>query len=172
MIELYFDGSCNPNPGGIIGAGFVAKEQGMEIGSGSKNMEPGKNNTNNVAEYMALILGMDFLIKSEKTKENIIVYGDSLMVIRQMQRMIELSGSRSKRSGKGKYVPWYNMATEKLKLFSNIKFQWIPRESNSEADSLSVNYQYVEQMNVVAISEKEYKELLEIKDKYIRITQL
>ena len=59
----------------------------------------------------------------------IIVYGDSKLVIEQM------FGSWKIR--KGAYVPLALAAQRLLRQFKNIKGRWIPREKNEIADELS-----------------------------------
>jgi ribonuclease HI len=38
---------------------------------------------------------------------------------------------------KGYYISKYDEAKELVKLFKNIRFHWIPREQNEEANALS-----------------------------------
>ena len=85
--------------------------------------------SSNVTEYMALIAALELLIEKGLENEQIQVYGDSALVIQQMQGL--------KNIGNGFYVEQAVKCKELVKRFTNIRFQWIPREMNAEADSLA-----------------------------------
>ncbi len=128
---MNFDGSCDPNPGGRMGFGWVINwdnKKSATEGKGEKLRHP--ENTNNVAEYTALKEGILQYLKLGG-KGPLQVYGDSKLVISQM-------------SGKWK-VKNQNLATihkqinetiEKHNL--KVKFDWVPREKNSIADGLAM----------------------------------
>jgi ribonuclease HI len=134
-IKLYFDGSCGPiNPGGYMGYGFFLEdEEGTVLLEGNDFDFPHTNNSNNVAEYKALHLGLsqllDYLdIKNIKDYE-LEVLGDSKLVIMQC-----LGNWKIK---EGYYK---EMALKTKDLLSYIEkpfFRWIPREENTYADELS-----------------------------------
>lgn len=130
-LKLNFDGSCEPfNPGGNMGFGYLVTTEKDEVifrGSDSEPMNP--KNTNNVAEYRALCLGLAWLLDNDFEHEEIEVVGDSALVINQM------NGTWKARGGL-----YYNDYREALKLkeqFTNISFTWVRREFNTEADNLS-----------------------------------
>ena len=79
IVKASFDGACEPwNPGGHMGLGWVI--------DGTKHyeyVESGPGNTNNVAEYRALIRLLEAMI-SEKTPGNLIIIGDSKLVVNQV----------------------------------------------------------------------------------------
>ncbi|WP_407355178.1 ribonuclease HI family protein [Methanolobus sp. WCC5] len=131
MDTLNFDGSCDPNPSGIMGFGWIIHwSNGKADKEGSKEKKPSPANTNNVAEYTALKEGiLDYL--EHGGKGPLQVYGDSSLVINQM-------------SGKWK-VNNKNLAAIKEEILSVIKkhhlqvnFSWVPRERNSTADRLAM----------------------------------
>ena len=130
--HLYFDGSCDPNPGGRIGCGVYILRDGKYHHSISRLYSPekfGGSTSNNLSEYTALYLGLRYCI--ENSIKDVLVYGDSNMVIRQMSGEWKI---------KGKKKIYYNASIETQKLlekFNSIDFVWIPRESNSIADALS-----------------------------------
>src|SRR3990167_7241548 len=129
MIEIHFDGSCSPtNPGFTGGIGAV-----INLNAEKRTIsKPVKSNfiiSNNVTEYMALIAALELLIEKGLEQEWIQVYGDSALVIQQMQGL--------KNIGNGFYVEQALKCKELVKRFTNIKFQWIPREMNAEADALA-----------------------------------
>jgi ribonuclease HI len=131
MDTLNFDGSCDPNPGGIMGFGWIINwSNGKKPTEGSKEKKPSKFNTNNVAEYTALKEGIKNYIKLGG-KGPLQVRGDSKLVISQM-------------SGKWK-VKNENLAKIKEETDSiikkhnlKVKFTWVPREQNSIADRLAL----------------------------------
>ncbi|MFZ1087476.1 MAG: reverse transcriptase-like protein, partial [Terracidiphilus sp.] len=78
-VNASFDGACEPwNPGGHMGLGWVI--DGIEH---HEYIESGPGNTNNVAEYRALIRLLEAMI-SEKTPGNLIIIGDSKLVVNQV----------------------------------------------------------------------------------------
>lgn len=129
-LTLNFDGSCEPvNPGGRMGFGFVVKESKQVLHGGHGSQEAANINSNNVAEYMALICGLEWLIANGHTKDEIKVYGDSRLVINQMAGEWRAKG--------GMYFSKYELAISLRDQFTNISFQWVGRDQNSEADELS-----------------------------------
>jgi deoxyadenosine/deoxycytidine kinase/ribonuclease HI len=119
---LMFDGGSRGNPG-ICGAGHVIMFDGKQISSGSAIVAT--NNTNNYAEYMSLINGMNDA--SDHGIKDIIVKGDSLLVINQV------IGKWKIRS-----APLQNLHAEvidKLSQFDTISFHHVPREENKLADA-------------------------------------
>lgn len=131
MITVHFDGSCNPNPHGPIGWGSVIKNNGEIIAQLSDARGASIENSNNVAEYNALLAAMDYLIKNSLNREKITFYGDSTLVINQM------SGRWKKLPRSGMYAKIGIKTISKKPLFPNANYVWIPREENTEADALS-----------------------------------
>ena len=77
--KLFFDGCSKGNPG-IAGAGAVIyNELNKEIWS--KSSFVGKKETNNVAEYSGLILGLEEVVEMGGSIRNLIIKGDSKLVI-------------------------------------------------------------------------------------------
>lgn len=134
MIEAYFDGCCEPvNPGGTASYGVVILKDRRKIWEASKLFVPvrgrERETSNNVAEYSGFKAILDYLIEHGLTKSQIIVYGDSNLVIQQM-----FGNWRIKF---GYYVPIARLCKGMLKQFPYITGRWIPREKNSLADELS-----------------------------------
>lgn len=121
---LYFDGCSRGNPG-LSGAGAVLYEDGKEISS--RSVFIGNKETNNVAEYVALINGLEMAI--EKNIQELVVKGDSSLVINQM-----------KREWKVKHAGMMHYFTQARELDSKIKsvfYKYVPRERNTVADALA-----------------------------------
>ena len=77
---MNFDGCSKGNPG-PAGAGAVIYQNGIEIWGSCEFV--GKKETNNMAEYAGLILGMKEAVHRNIRK--IAIKGDSLLVIKQMR---------------------------------------------------------------------------------------
>jgi len=132
MIEVHFDGACEPrNPGGVAAYGYVCKVGLVVIGQGSGlACQPWTDNaSNNVAEYMGMVMALEFLICHGYIGSEVVVKGDSGLAINQM------NGNMSVRSDR--IVPLHRRAKELAGKFRDITFVWIPKEDNAEADSLS-----------------------------------
>ena len=85
--------------------------------------------TNNFAEYSALVRGLEQLIKLGAKQAK--VYADSELMVRQV-----LGVYRVKNAG---LKPLCHKAQELIKHFDSIEIQHIPREQNKAADALA-NY--------------------------------
>ena len=121
---LQFDGCSKGNPG-KAGSGAVIYKDKNEIWG--KSLFIGNKNTNNEAEYIGLIIGLEEAINMGI--QNLHVEGDSLLVIKQM---------------KGEYkVKSENLCKlyEKAKTFENqietVTYNHVYRDKNKRADMLS-----------------------------------
>ena len=129
---LYFDGLCEPvNPGGVATYGFVVyvgkakvKEGCGLVGAGML----GDDVSNNVAEYTALIRGMEYALSNCPT-EHLLVRGDSLLVVNQMLGKYAVKAQRM--------LPLNKQAVDLKNRLPSVEFEWVPRERNEEADALS-----------------------------------
>lgn len=141
MIEAYFDGCCEPvNPGGTASYGVVILKNGQEIFRASELFLPKKGReretSNNIAEYAGFKAILQFLLSNNLQGSQIIVRGDSNLVIQQMFRTLQNHGKLWKIK-QGHYVPVARECKELLKQFPYIAGEWIPREKNGLADELS-----------------------------------
>jgi ribonuclease HI len=128
MITIYFDGLCKPkNPGGVATYGYVIYKDGEKVKSGCGVVGSGAGMTNNVAEYSALKHAMEWVSRNS-VKDEIVIKGDSQLVIHQMNGTWQIKSATSK-----KFVPEIRRLMEGRKP----RFVWIPREQNAEADQLS-----------------------------------
>jgi len=136
MIEAWFDGCCEPkNPGGFAGYGAVVLDHGNKIWEMSGFLDKSPKTSNNVAEYMAFIQILEFLLKDGLNKRTITVRGDSRLVLYQMFEDPEIR--KPWRIKKGFYIPYARKAEKLLENFNKIRCEWIPREENGIADELS-----------------------------------
>lgn len=134
-IYLYFDGCCEPrNPGGTAGWGCFAVREKKTIFKASGIYTPKQEGqtSNNIAEYEALIRGMTELVERKLNHIPVVARGDSMMVVRQMSGDWKIK--------KGMYVKSATEALEIAESFTDISFEWIPREENQRADDLSKDH--------------------------------
>jgi probable phosphoglycerate mutase len=119
---MYTDGASKGNPGPSGGGAVIKSPLGVVLVELS---EPFGETTNNVAEYLALEMGL------KKCKElnikNLEVFMDSKLVVEQ------LSGR-----WKVKNKSLLNIHTRIKEItFEKITFNWIPRSENVHADQLA-----------------------------------
>ncbi len=130
MIQIFFDGLCEPrNPGGIATYAYVIKNpegQVLESGYGLAAEPYSSMSTNNVAEYTGLLCALRRGLEHDREG---IVMGDSALVIKQMKGEYRI---RSR-----KLIPLHAAAKRLMGMYRRIELRWIPREMNSEADSLT-----------------------------------
>lgn len=127
-FTLYFDGACRKNPSSLLGIGFLFKNLKEEIIFEHCEAINIENGTNNISEYMAMIKGLKYAYY-EKNIRNLIVKGDSLLVISQMNNNYKVKNEE--------LIKLHKEATELANKFDFIKFIHIKREENTEADLLS-----------------------------------
>ncbi len=122
-IEIYIDGASKGNPGpSSIGVVVCAK------GETIKNIASfiGRA-TNNVAEYTALIYGLQegLILGAESIKINT----DSQLLYRQLNKDYKIKSPN--------IVGLYNQATHLMSAFKSVSLKHIPRENNRGADKLA-----------------------------------
>ena len=124
MIEVYVDGLAEPNPGtGTYG--FVVYKDGKKLNEG--HGPAGEKVTNNYAEYVALIHALGSILWL--SEEQVTVKSDSKLLVNQMKEVWKQK--------KGVYLVKQREAKDLAKKFKSLKFVWIPREENTEADERS-----------------------------------
>lgn len=123
-IVLRFDGASKGNPGiGGSAAVLFKDNQPIEI---CYLYQP-KPVTNNVAEYMGLIGGLNMCLAKGYT--NIFVEGDSKLVMEQVFGSWKCTHRNM--------IPLQNEVKHLKTKFTSIYGRWIPREQNKEADLYS-----------------------------------
>ncbi|HEU5460638.1 MAG TPA: ribonuclease HI [Nitrososphaeraceae archaeon] len=141
-LTCTFDGMCQPvNPGGVACYGFTILEKKINkiyriYEEGGIAFKPfSKESSNNVAEYVALIKLLEWLLAKGYNKFSVLIQGDSQLIINQ------LSGKYKVKSEKLKI--YYEKTKILIKKFENIHIEWISRENNNEADALA-NKAYID----------------------------
>ncbi len=124
-LKLFTDGCARGNPGSA-GAGYVILDMtDKEIESGSKFL--GKNETNNQAEYGALIVGLSKCLKHSKGV--IHVYSDSELMVKQLKGVYKISKPHLRELAE-------NVRTL-VKVFQKVTFHHVKRDKNTKADDLA-----------------------------------
>lgn len=123
--DLEFDGSSKGNPGDG-GYGFVLVTEGNEF---TDSGYIGSNITNNVAEYTALVRGLERAQK--ESIGELSVNGDSELIIKQMTGEYGVHDD--------KLIPLYQRASNIASEFETIEFTHMSRENNKKADDLASN---------------------------------
>lgn len=127
VCEMYFDGASKGNPGPGGSGAVIFDSKGNQLNNTILLLCPNIPVSNNVAEYNGLIAGLEEAI--ELKIANLIVRGDSLLVIKQMNNEFKVKNDTLKELHK---------QAKKLELyFKNITYIHIPRENNKLADKLS-----------------------------------
>lgn len=125
-VTVFVDGLSEPSNPGTGTYGYVIYEEGKRLAEGSGLA--GYNVTSNYAEYTALVEALKKL-KSLGLEGDILVKSDSKLLVGQMDGTWKVKG--------GVYVSKLKEAKELLREFGFVRFEWIPREKNEEADLLT-----------------------------------
>lgn len=131
MIIINVDGLCEPrNPGGTATFGYIIRDlDGTILVKKSGVVGKGPAMSSNVAEYAALCEALEFLLKEGRESSAIEVRSDSQLVTNQM--------GGDWKFHKGLYAEKYREAKRLSAQFACLRFKWVPREENEEADRLS-----------------------------------
>jgi ribonuclease HI len=139
MYTLRFDGlfrilhdpeaSEKAMHGGFMSYGWLIFRGNALIAQGHGVYARGKNASSNLAEYLALIEGMEALRDLGVRHEPVEIIGDAKCVIDQMCGQAAVKSEQVK--------PLYRRAERLAQNFSRIRWTWLPRQKNREADRLT-----------------------------------
>jgi ribonuclease HI len=132
LIEVYFDGLCQPkNPGGIACYAFIVKSLGSTIYSdyGVVGKPFSEDSTNNVAEYTALVKALQWLLEKDLGSAKVEIKSDSQLVANQLTGHYKVKAKR--------IISLYKQVLLLKSKFQDIQIKWVPREENREADRLT-----------------------------------
>jgi ribonuclease HI len=129
-VHVHFDGACQPpRGGGVATFGYTIEGGGLDHEECGLATRPfSERATNNVAEYVAAIRALEWL-RERGYHDEVIVSGDSQLVIRQIQGEYEVR----KEHLKAYHARLLQLAAE----FRSVRYEWVPRASNARADALS-----------------------------------
>jgi ribonuclease HI len=132
LIEVYFDGLCQPvNPGGISCYAFIVKSDERIIHSdyGVAAKPFSEESTNNVAEYTALAKALQWLLANNFNSSKVEIKSDSQLVVNQLTGDYKVKARR--------ILPLFKHVLFLKTKFQDIQIKWIPRDMNREADTLT-----------------------------------
>jgi ribonuclease HI len=121
---LYADGACRGNPGPAGSGAALVDEEGHVVAEAVKYLGHG---TNNVAEYTALIIGLEMALKHEV--DDLEVRMDSKLVVEQMNGKWKVRDAKLR--------PLAIRAGELVARLPKVRIRHIPRDQNAIADLLA-----------------------------------
>ena len=123
VVTLYVDGAAKGNPG-PAGIGVLVELEGEVLKEYSGFL--GKA-TNNVAEYKALIKGLEIVRKLGAKRVNAI--SDSELIVRQMNGQYKVKNE--------KLLPLYQSARDLVGSLDAFRIRHVSRSENQHADRLA-----------------------------------
>ena len=163
VITVRFLGQCLPrNPGGIACSAYIIRNKEGHLLHESCGLaaEPNSpSSTNSVATYTALIRALEWLIKNGYSNDIIKVYGNSKLVISQINEgEVGAISSTNKNNISKNTLPLYAKVM-KLKP----KFYYISFKLNNDNDDRHIDDKEVEELSVLAYVEAKTKILQQSK---------
>jgi ribonuclease HI len=158
VVTVRFLGQCLPrNPGGIACYAYIIRNKEGHLLHESCGLAADPNSppsTNSMATYTALIRALEWLIKIGYSNDIIKVYGNSKLVISQINEG-EVAAIRSSTNEN-------NISKNTLPLFMKVmklksKFYYISFELNNENDDRHIDHKEVEELSVLAYVEAKTK---------------
>jgi len=134
MYILRFDGMLQPSgseltPVSLLGYGWILERNGMEVARGFGLFLRKCKTGSNIAEYLALIDGLETLTDLQIRHEAVEIRGDAKCVIDQMTGYAGVSSPFTK--------GFHRRARTLANRFTGLTWVWVPRSENSYADRLS-----------------------------------
>ena len=125
-VTVYIDGLAEPANPGTGTYGFLIYDGTRKLAEGSGLA--GYEVTSNFAEYTALAEALKKL-KALRYEGDVFVRSDSKLLVGQLSEGWKVKG--------GMYVEKLKEVRDLMKEFASMRFEWIPREQNQEADLLT-----------------------------------
>ena len=125
-LVIYCDGGARGNPGpAAIGAVVLdpSTDPPTRLATVSERIGVA---TNNVAEYRALVAGLE--AAREFPARRVRVRADSQLLVRQLEGRYRVKQAHLR--------PYYERARELLSEYEDVELTHVPREQNTEADAL------------------------------------
>ncbi|XP_057811931.1 uncharacterized protein LOC131026177 [Salvia miltiorrhiza] len=119
---MFFDGASHKEGAGA-GIVFVTPERQVLPFSFTLT----ENCSNNVAEYQALILGLEMALNMQQS--HLKVYGDSKLVVNQILGLYEVK--------KPELLPYVKYARKIIEWLGDVEIEHVPRSENKQADALA-----------------------------------
>lgn len=128
-FSIYGDGGSRGNPGPAGSGAIIRNEEGDTVAEISEFLGV---TTNNVAEYTAVLRGLETLatmLEGKAKDAEVHVRMDSMLVIRQMKGEWKIKHPNMK--------PLAARVGELVSLFKSVSFEHVYREHNKDADRLA-----------------------------------
>jgi ribonuclease HI len=122
-VIVHVDGGARGNPGPAAAACVIAAPDGEQLATHAQLLG---TQTNNVAEYRALLLGLAKARELGATEIEVI--GDSELIAKQVNGLYKVKHPAMR--------PLYQQSIEALKAFEHWSIRTVPRAQNAEADAL------------------------------------
>jgi ribonuclease HI len=162
IVNVRFLGQCLPrSPGGIACYAYIirTKEGHLLHEACGLAAEPNSSSsTNSVASYTALIKALEWLIKNHYTKDIIKVYGNSKLVISQINDRGIASNDNNDNAISKNILPLY---TKVIKL--NSRFYSISFDLSDDNDNKHIEDKEIEELTILAYVEAKTKILEQIR---------
>ncbi len=122
-VVVHVDGGARGNPGPAAIAALATTPAGEPLGQRAHAIGVA---TNNVAEYRALLLGLE--LAAELGADEVEVVGDSELIARQVAGTYRVRHPAM--------IPLHAAALEALGRFASWEVRTVPRAENADADAL------------------------------------
>ncbi len=122
-LIVHVDGGARGNPGPAAAACVISSPSGEVLGEHSELLGSA---TNNVAEYRALLLGLERAREYGATEVEVV--GDSELIAKQVQGLYKVKHEAMK--------PLHRAAMAALAGFKSWSIRTVPRAQNARADAL------------------------------------
>jgi ribonuclease HI len=122
-VIVHVDGGARGNPGPAAAACVITSPTGEVLGEYTQLLGTA---TNNVAEYRALLLGLERARALGASEVEVL--GDSELIAKQVQGLYKVKHEAMK--------PLHEEATAALRRFEKWSIETVPRAQNARADAL------------------------------------
>jgi ribonuclease HI len=122
-VIVHVDGGARGNPGPAAAACVIASAEGEVLGEHTQLLG---STTNNVAEYRALLLGLERA--RELGAREVEIVGDSELIAKQVNGLYKVKHEAMK--------PLHQQAIAALEGFRGWSIRTVPRAQNARADAL------------------------------------
>jgi ribonuclease HI len=122
-LTMYTDGASRNNPG-ESGAGVYILQDNKPVKEIARYLG---TTTNNIAEYTAAILGLEYAVQQGATKVNL--FADSELLVKQLNGEYKVKNEGLK--------PLHAKAKALIGKIGDVSVKYIRREMNKDADALA-----------------------------------
>jgi ribonuclease HI len=123
-FRAFIDGAARGNPGPAGAGVYVSAEENLPS---EEHFEALGHQTNNVAEYRALLLALKRA--AERGASEVSIASDSLLLVQQMLGKFKVRATHLQ--------PLFVDALQRAKAFRRFSIAHVPREDNKKADRLA-----------------------------------